>query len=93
MDFVIGKLYLKVDFSKSELAKSYLKSISIIAYHKSFANAFHIYLKKNMSAYKNPNMYLGKTRMAETWIHLYISLIFMLLILIIYYFLPTSLLC
>lgn len=46
MDFVIGKLYLKVDFSKSELAKSYLKSISIIAYHKSFANAFHIYLKK-----------------------------------------------
>lgn len=93
MDFVIGKLYLKVDFSKSELAKSYLKSISIIAYHKSFANAFHIYLKKNMSAYKNPNMYLGKTRRAETWIHLYISLIFMLLILIIYYFLPTSLLC
>lgn len=93
MDFVIGKIYLKVDFSKSELAKSYLKSISIIAYHKSFANAFHIYLKKNMSAYKNPNKYLGKTRRTEMWIHLYIFLIFMLFILIVYYFLPTSLLC
>lgn len=46
MDFVIGKMYLKVDFSKSELAKSYLKSISIIAYHKSFANAFSYLFKK-----------------------------------------------